>query len=195
MAATSWAFPAQDWAAESFTTASICAPTNHDDGGAGHIENTKHTVHQSHNRSCTVNFIIIYLWLKTMYFHCSKTTQKNAPCASYSFYPLRVGTSRYGPPSGIYNTHAPLCVLCMLFLEGYEANMPINSKRRCVVVLMSCDTWTNHDHRSERFQKSLVMVCIASMEWWKGKSFILPQWLTLLWKNLTAPRFRSGVIQ
>lgn len=56
------------------------------------------------------------------------------------FYPLRVGTSRYGPPSGIYNTHAPLCVLCMLFLEGYEADMPINSKRRCLVVLMSCDT-------------------------------------------------------
>lgn len=80
-------------------------------------------------------------------------------------YPLRVGTSRYGPPSGIYNTHAPLCVVCMLFLEGYEANMSITSKRRCVVVLMSCDTSTNHDHRSERFQKSLVMDCIASMEW------------------------------
>lgn len=130
-----------------------------------------------YNRFVTQNKCISIVQRRRRKTHLADRTQ---------FYPLRVGTSRYGPPSGIYNTHAPLCVLCLLFLEGYEANMSINSKRRCVVVLMSCDTWTNHDHRSERFQKSLVMVCIASMEWWKGKSFILPQWLTLLWKNLTA---------
>lgn len=62
----------------------------------------------------------------------------------------KVGTSWYVPPSGIYNTHAPVCV-CVPFLDGYDANMPINIKLCCV--LFNELRWPKHDHRLDFFSK------------------------------------------
>lgn len=136
--------------------------------------------------SCIINFVFLCVHdsKECLIIIWGRNGKKHFPQYSYIHTP-RVGTSRYVPPSGIYNTHAPLCVVCMLFLDGYDANMPINTKRCCVFFN---ELWHMTQTRSQvRIFPKVTYNAVHDVHTLKysdtGKSFLLPQWLTLLWKK------------
>lgn len=183
----------QDWAAERFTAAAgVCAPTNHEDGGSRDTRKTQSTLIVTVTTSRVHFFLTNSIWgskKKRIYVHCLETRRKTqtppASCRSpppQSWYiPLRSSLKH------LQHSCSTLCFVYAFLGWWWQQDANQHQMVMCVCFVMSHDTCSNHDQGSESFQKSPVMLCIASMVCTLynavKREICLPQWLTLLWKK------------